>query len=689
MQRVITGGSSVGYSSGAISNKMHGTNMLFHTDRTSQDSDFRDVIDKLGTSFIRFPGGTVTEEYFDITNPNATVQENIVQILHGETNIRTKQVTTLSEYLSYKNELAGDPVIVLPTYRYFDPNTGTARASAEADFRTFIRELMTDEYGDVDRVTIEMGNEFYQKRFNWTLDDFANVQAQIAEWIDEEARALGVRDDLTILAQAGRSYAENVQIASHFAGSDSAHVDGVLTHLYGAHSGGNPLAIGGGIGRRLDDINSAWKQVLGNDYELAVTEWNVGENGEEATIINGIMRSAPLLRIYAEMLEGGVDMAMIWSAQTAGPAGLSGREGRGSELSPTGYFYSMVSESTEGLRLVNQGEQFRMTGHTGETVGYTYTFSGADRSVVYFASGVNQNLDLTADITQFAADGAYVYARILDVVDGQNVTDYWSDAALTFVTDISLSGSLNRDLFEFTLDPYQMVELHIVYKDGVTLRGDTQNDVADRLDGTRHDDELLGNGGNDVLLGGGGQDRIDGGTGRDTLVGGGDTDELTGGGGNDFLYGGSHDDVLFGGSGDDRLRGNDNDDQLFGENGVDVMFGGRGNDDLSGGAHRDYLFGESGNDRLDGGSHDDRLYGGSGRDTFVFQSSGYDYDRIMDFQEGMDRIDLASFGFNDFSQVQALSSQTNFGTKLNFGDGNVLMVLGVDRADLDASDFIL
>ena len=169
MQRVQTVASFGGYQSDVVSSKLHGTNMLFHTDRTATDSDFRNVIDQIGTNFIRFPGGTISEIYFDITNPDADRQSNFLDVLNEEANVRTKSVTTLSEYLSYKSELQGDPVIVVPTYRFFDPDTGGLRPNAEADFKAFVHDLMTGVYGDVDKVTIELGNEWYQSRFDWTL----------------------------------------------------------------------------------------------------------------------------------------------------------------------------------------------------------------------------------------------------------------------------------------------------------------------------------------------------------------------------------------------------------------------------------------------------------------------------------------------------------------------------------------
>ena len=672
----------------AVSQKLLGTNMLFHSDRTTEEGTFCDVIDRIGVTSIRYPGGTVTEEYFDITNPDARVQSNIMDILSGAQNVRTKEVTTLSEYVAYACEKGGVPSLVLPTYRYFDEATGTVRETAEADFRGFIRELLSDHYGEVGEVVIELGNEWYQNRFDWTLEEFGRLQMQIASWIDDEASAMGLRGDVTLLVQAGRSEADNTSLASHFGGPGAPQVDGVLTHIYATNSKGNTMGMGGSIGRRLDEIHDAWGPVIGEDFELAVTEWNVGENGEETNLINGIMRSAPLLRVYAEMLQGGVDMAMIWSAHTNGPAGLSTSGGGGSDLSPTGYFYNMLSQSTNGLQLVDPDGQFKLSDGAGNALGYTYSFAGQGRSVTYFASGVDAAFTLQASMAGHYSQGAYVYARILDVAPGDVAQDYWSGAAVTYQTNLSFGGGAQQ-IFEATLNPYQMVELHIVQGQGVTLSGDDLNYIADELTGTFFDDTIEGYGGNDRLRGRNGDDWIDGGSGRDILQGDWGADTLIGGDGDDFLYGGRGDDLMYGGDGSDVLRGNLNDDEMHGGAGVDFLFGGGGNDILNGDDDRDDLRGQNGNDRLDGGTGADSLHGGGGQDVFVFRNSGYGYDRVRDYEIGQDSIDFTDFAFDNLQQVRVLTSETDYGLKINFGDGNVLLIEDLVLAQFDDITFLL
>lgn len=230
---------------------------------------------------------------------------------------------------------------------------------------------------------------------------------------------------------------------------------------------------------------------------------------------------------------------------------------------------------------------------------------------------------------------------------------------------------------------------------------------ADRLVGNDGDDTLLGGAGNDILKGkagnnildGGdgddrmigsdtGDDQFEGGVGSDILVGLSGMDTLNGGDDNDWLYGGRDDDILDGGAGDDLLRGNLNNDDLRGGSGMDTLFGGGGNDLLRGDDGRDYLLGENGNDTLDGGTGDDNLTGGAGVDTFVYRDLAYGYDRVLDFEDGNDLIDLTDFGFVGMADIDPIAIDTAFGVRITFSPGNVLLLEGILESLLDSSDFL-
>lgn len=236
-----------------------------------------------------------------------------------------------------------------------------------------------------------------------------------------------------------------------------------------------------------------------------------------------------------------------------------------------------------------------------------------------------------------------------------------------------------------------------------TFQGGEGDDVVyglggnDKLYGNGGNDTLQGGDGNDLLMGGAGNDKLYGGEGNDVLDGGSGYDTMTGGPGNDYytvdsaldqvieaagegtdivrttlasynvpahieqvekmgsgaitingnvqsnrLTGGSGDDWLYGKGGDDHLIGGGGDDHMEGGIGIDFLYGGQGNDVLQGGDGSDWLDGGAGNDWIEGGHDNDVLTGGDGADRFGYWTDALGgTDTIMDFQKGLDRIDLS------------------------------------------------
>lgn len=139
---------------------------------------------------------------------------------------------------------------------------------------------------------------------------------------------------------------------------------------------------------------------------------------------------------------------------------------------------------------------------------------------------------------------------------------------------------------------------------------------------------------------------------------------------------------------DDDIRGDASGNQLRGFEGDDFIRGRGGNDDLLGEFGQDILIGGVGADVLNGGSGNDKLRGGAGRDTFVFEA-GTDVDRVVDFRNGEDVLDLSDFSFSGLADV--LQNVDEFRTKIEIDlNGEDRVVLrNVVVSDLDATDFIL
>lgn len=229
----------------------------------------------------------------------------------------------------------------------------------------------------------------------------------------------------------------------------------------------------------------------------------------------------------------------------------------------------------------------------------------------------------------------------------------------------------------------------------------------DRLQGDAGADELHGGEGDDTLRGRWGDDLLFGEAGRDLLIGGRGIDRLYGGGGRDRLYGLDDDDLLVGNAGDDglwgargrdRLFGGVGEDRLYGGNGNDVLHGGEGTDRIIGGSGRDWLFGDDGDDSLFGRSgadvlHDgagsDEMTGGEGADLFVLAARDGSTDFILDFEDGLDRIDLRAW---DVEYADLTVSEAEDGSLVVQIAGEELVVssstMTMTAADLTAEDFL-
>jgi glucose/arabinose dehydrogenase len=254
-------------------------------------------------------------------------------------------------------------------------------------------------------------------------------------------------------------------------------------------------------------------------------------------------------------------------------------------------------------------------------------------------------------------------------------------------------------------------------------------DLGDTINGGSGDDLIFGGSGDDVVAGGIGNDELHGGNGADRLAGGDGDDVLLGDDGNDVFNGQAGLDAMAGGTGDDRYYVDNGGDLVLEKTGegFDVVYtnvdyrlavgaeieslranagsadlvldgnelanqihGGSGNDLLRGFGGDDILRGDDGIDRLVGGSGHDLLFGGAGMDTFAFGSAadagnGALRDQIRDFEDGVDQIDLRSFGA-DFDFIGSAAFGGQAGELRAFQAGANTLVAG----DLDgdrAADF--
>lgn len=111
--------------------------------------------------------------------------------------------------------------------------------------------------------------------------------------------------------------------------------------------------------------------------------------------------------------------------------------------------------------------------------------------------------------------------------------------------------------------------------------------------------------------------------------------------------------------------GSDASELLRAGSGGSVIEAGGGSDTLIGGVGADFLTGGSGSDLICGGAGIDTLVGGTGNDIFVFRAQGAT-DTILDFEIGIDRIDLSDW-FRNYQSDNIRIEQTKNGAVIQLG----------------------
>lgn len=301
----------------------------------------------------------------------------------------------------------------------------------------------------------------------------------------------------------------------------------------------------------------------------------------------------------------------------------------------------------------------------GDTL--TYTYATALTAGAFYLGDTLVALGTELDEAEFQAltymspetDG--IYTAEFSVSDGELNTPLTVSLEVTAGVDGNFSGSLGADMIDGAAG-------------NDTIAADAGNDTVyggsgdDLIRGNEDDDLLFGNAGADVMAGNDGNDTMAGGTGEDRIYGGAGDDDLNGDQDNDLVEGGTGSDVIRGGTGNDLLRG---------ENGNDTLAGNSGDDALEGGAGADVLI---------GGGGTDLMTGGAGADVFVFSSVAHSFhggarDTIVDFETGIDKIDLTGFGGLVFTG----STYTGAGNEVRYNGDIGRLYVDIDGDT--ASDF--
>ena len=272
-----------------------------------------------------------------------------------------------------------------------------------------------------------------------------------------------------------------------------------------------------------------------------------------------------------------------------------------------------------------------------------------------------------------------------DTIDGGDGTDTASYAAAAAVAAYVVAADAGNGLAA-QVTGVTGVYVNLNKADAQTLgntdaTGDTLTNI-ENIDGSAH---------NDVLVGDVNANRLDGGAGDDTLDGGAGADTMDGGDGTDTA---SYADAGAVASYDvDADIAHGLVTRVTGVTGVYVNLnkaGAQVGSDAAGDvlSNIENLVGSAQGDVLVGDAKANTLTGGAGADTFVF-TPDHGADTIADFVSGTDKIDLSALaGFSNFQAVLDATQDVGGNAVITTSAGNTITLTGVLEAGLAEGDFI-
>lgn len=449
-------------------------------------------------------------------------------------------------------------------------------------------------------------------------------------------------------------------------------------------------------------------------YAIASTASNntVVNDGEIASPVFGVLLNAGLAGEAASLINNGLIDAPVAVYSTAGAA----------HVTNTGLIRAISASYPANYGVLITGDESHLENY-GTILGRTAAvyLGGSDQSVfnagrieirgagtdaIEGTGGAQRILNrgvIDGDVSLNGGDDLYVglrTGRVTGEIDlgADDDTAYGSNAADRFDggdgadTIFGRGGDdVIRDMAGGVMAYGGVGEDTIIVAGGGTARGQAGNDTlvsgatGDTLFGDGGRDVMRGNAGNDVMYGGSGNDRMFGGVGFNSMYGDSGEDLIVGGGDTDFAYGGAHADEIRGGGGNDFVYGEGGNDRLLGHAGNDQLHGGDNNDLLIGGPGSDTLLGEDGNDRMRGGAD---------LDQFFYFIADQGTDRILDFQDGIDKITISGAATLTALEInQAISRigttdhvRVNLGAMGEAGLTGTIIVLNM-WGDLNFGDF--
>lgn len=496
-----------------------GGNMLFHRNNIGPDGNYDELIEELGLTSLRYPGGAISEEMFDIRNPNATVA---IDPTTGD----SVPIEPLSDVAGYAAEKGLTLTVVLPTRKYLSgelDELGHRLPAVDAEaVRTFVTDLVGGTYGAAKIIGLEIGNEYWGigeiEDGSMTTLEYARVASEMTRILDETLATVPGGEDVSILVQMGTNYGEaaldpDYASVPRGAALDSAvradydlpedvnfltasgdinwtilsnhiimqqmsndgtldKVDGVIAHIYSRYP-----QLESSRYRQLDIIEKTWGEEL-PEVEKWVTEWSrkAATDAFERDTDYGLKTAHEIVAMFSVMGQNKVEAAYYWTPQHNTVTALSKMvqtpEGEAPPLTAAGEMYKLMSEHIRlhsGLDM-NPGDP-NTNGIAVDGVNY-YAYVKPAGLVFYVASESDSVRDVEMDFSTYVDAYDSVEVTRLGVTPG---ADPGNPQAKPVVTVLDPAESVQDAVLTTTLQPYEVVQLVV---SGANLTKQLTEDLA-------------------------------------------------------------------------------------------------------------------------------------------------------------------------------------------------------------------
>jgi Ca2+-binding RTX toxin-like protein len=614
-----------------VSGDMFSYNYLSRLDKATPDSLYSKALQLILGTGIRYPGGTITEQSFDILNPDRSVDSS------------GRPVTPFSEFMAMAKLLGVAATIVLPTkIALLDATDAAGNRMVDPDAAVNVYKFVYDAVklalaSGTEIRAFEIGNEYWGSGEMNSVEygKIANAYAPIIDKAISDAQGYPNNGETKIIAQMGATWNDdltgitssspasvlqkyglnasdfdssgqltwqakqvvaNLDILSQLSPAAKASITGLVEHFY-LGSGEDILKFDTSTLKFIDLDISIWAANGMGDKDLYITEWNV-DTANTGQL--GLKGAGAVLFQFACMMRLGVDAAFAWALKHNTTTDLAGSPNATPVLSASGALLNHMADNVIGKQLIE------VTDSRGDMV--LYAFAGPGEVVLYIVSRGTDDTSVSLDFgTMFpgstlkdvdvlgfdpaSSDG---FHRIGST--GFTVPGYLEHDTVGLVTDVAVAS--NQSTLQVALEPYEITMIVLEVPIGSGTSG------ADHLTGTISADKIAAFGGNDTILASAGNDIVDGGTGFDVFQANQNSNftiDLTLGKAQSSLTGRDALQSIEGVStsaGNDMIIGSSVDNVLRSRAGNDVVAGLAGNDTIDAGAGRDVVDGGVGVDTL-------------------------------------------------------------------------------------------